>query len=128
MLTCLPAYLLRYLLRYGPSPGRAINSLEPFHVEASVDHATGALSVILSQHGHRVTAFNRAIGGNPNGRGVPTAAMAATIASQGKLALVASLWSADDLAWLTYLLTYLLRYLLRYLLAWVLTCLLTQVC
>ena len=82
---------------YGPN-GK-INSMRPFEVEAGVD-AVGALTITLSQGSQSVTSFDSSMAGNPQGQGVPASAKAATLASMGKLALVASLWSSPDTAWL----------------------------
>ncbi len=53
-----------------------------------------------SQGGRAATAFDRSIAGNPTGRGVPHSALGPTLRSQGRLALVASLWRDGDLSWL----------------------------
>ena len=78
---------------------RFINSEVPFGVTASVDNE-GALTILLSQQGRTVTSFDRRMAGNPQGKGVPASALAATLNSMGKLALVASLWTSPDLSWL----------------------------
>ena len=44
--------------------------------------------------------MHRHMAGNPQGQGVPANALLATKAAQGKLALVASMWSSPDLSWL----------------------------
>lgn len=87
---------------YGP--GKTIDSARPFEVRASVDAVSGALMVLLTQGDAAFVSFDRHIAGNPQGSGVPTGAMEATksaLQSLGGLALVASLWTADDLSWLT---------------------------
>ena len=81
---------------YGPN--KFINSLKPFNVESTVDD-NGGLSIQLQQEHRTVTSFNRQMAGNPQGNGVPSDALQTIKSSQGKLALVVSLWSAD-LAWL----------------------------
>ena len=83
---------------YGRS-STLINSMRPFTVTTSVS-AAGEMTIVLSQDGHQVTSFDSRIAGNPQGHGVPSAAMAAIKGSMGKLALVASLWTAPDLSWL----------------------------
>lgn len=75
-----------------------INTLMPFDVEAGVD-SDGALTVALIQGARRIHSFDRRIGGNPQGHGVPVSALAATKTMMGKLALVASLWTSDT-SWL----------------------------
>ena len=84
---------------YGVGNDRRINSARPFDVEASVD-AQGALTIMLLQEGVRVTSFDPRLAGNPQGQGVPAAALQKTLSAQGTLALVASMWRANDLAWL----------------------------
>ena len=81
---------------YGPN--KFINSLKPFNVESTVDD-NGGLSIQLQQEHRTVTSFNSQMAGNPQGDGVPNEALQTIKSSQGKLALVVSLWSAD-LAWL----------------------------
>lgn len=76
-----------------------IDSNKPFGVEARVDDE-GALTIKLSQEGRSVTSFDRRMAGNPQGGGLPKSALSATLASMGKLALVASLWTSPDLSWL----------------------------
>ena len=92
---------------YGPGKG-VIDSSRPFEVYASVDSASGELAVRLSQWSngdhHELVTFNRHVGGNPQGTGVPSSAMEATrsaIHSTGGLVLVASLWTSADMSWLS---------------------------
>ena len=85
-------------LQYGPRSSQ-IDSMRPFTVTTTVDD-TGAMRIELSQGANKVVSFDKRIAGNPQGQGVPQAALAATKASMGKLALVASLWTAPDLSWL----------------------------
>jgi hypothetical protein len=46
------------------------------------------------QDGKSVTSFDRNMAGNPQGKGVPWGALAATKTAMGKLALVTSMWTA----------------------------------
>ena len=78
---------------------RTIDTTKPFNVESVVD-MQGALTITLVQEGRRVTSFSRTMAGNPQGGGVPAPALTATAATMGQLALVASMWTADDLSWL----------------------------
>ena len=66
-----------------------IGSNLPFRVQAQVE-ADGELRVTLFQHGKDALVFDKRLGGNPQGSGVPEDALKATSASMGKLA-VASL-------------------------------------
>ena len=84
--------------QYGPRSSQ-IDSMRPFTVTTSVT-VRGAMTIQLSQDGHTLVSFDKAIAGNPQGQGVPESALAATKASMGKLALVASLWTSPDLSWL----------------------------
>ena len=81
---------------YGP--GKHIDSNLPFSVKAFVDNK-GELKVTLTQGQKEAVVFDRHLGGNPQGSGVPEDALRATAASMGKLALVASLWKDDDNSW-----------------------------
>lgn len=81
---------------YGPQ--KYIDSNLPFRVQAQVE-ADGELRVTLFQHGKDALVFDKRLGGNPQGSGVPEDALKATSASMGKLALVASLWQDSDLSW-----------------------------
>ena len=83
--------------RYGKNG--QIDSSKPFEVEASVDEG-GGLTVQLSQDGKTVTSFDKHMAGNPQGSGVPAAALKQMQTAMGKLVLTASLWSAEDLTWL----------------------------
>jgi len=78
---------------------KTIDSSRPFNLKAGVD-SHGALRVQLSQGSAHVTSFDTHMAGNPQGHGVPQSAQAATRAIQGKLALVASMWSSPDMSWL----------------------------
>ena len=73
--------------------------MRPFDVLTAVDEE-GAMSIRLIQGEAEVTSFDRRMAGNPQGQGVPTSALLATKAAQGKLALVASMWASPDLSWL----------------------------
>ena len=84
---------------YGNRGGTQIDSMKPFDVEAAVDGVEG-LTIKLRQGGSVVTSFDKSMAGNPQGTGVPRKALSATLSSMGKLALVASLWSSEDLSWL----------------------------
>ena len=94
-----------------PNPAmRRIDTNLPFELRASADgQGMGGLTVRLIQEadgGHRseVTVFDKGIAGNPQGSSVPASAAIATAAAieaTGGLALVASLWTAEDLSWLT---------------------------
>jgi hypothetical protein len=82
---------------YGP--GKRLDTMQPFDVSAETDSA-GALTITLAQGATRFHSFDRQMAGNPMGAGVPESALQAIKASMGKLALVASLWSSEDLSWL----------------------------
>ena len=82
---------------YGP--GKTIDSMRPFDVSASVS-PDGGLEVKLIQGSNIVRSFDPKIAGNPQGHGVPSAAKTTMLGAMGKLALVASLWSASDTSWL----------------------------
>ena len=83
---------------YGKGAGHKINTEKPFEVLTSVD-ATGGMTIKLSQDGKTMHSFDPRMAGNPQGQGVPSAALDAVKSAQGKLALVASLWTADT-SWL----------------------------
>lgn len=83
---------------YGP--GKTIDTSRPFEVSANLA-TDGSLTVELSQGPTRtVRSFDASIAGNPQGSGVPKPAQRAMLSAMGKLALVASLWAADDTSWL----------------------------
>lgn len=84
--------------QYGASSTQ-INSMRPFQVSTSVS-GSGEMTIELNQDGRKYTSFDKRMAGNPQGSGVPTKALRAIKSSMGKLALVASLWSSDDLSWL----------------------------
>eukprot|EP00419_Tripos_fusus_P008029 CAMPEP_0172682900 /NCGR_PEP_ID=MMETSP1074-20121228/18477_1 /TAXON_ID=2916 /ORGANISM="Ceratium fusus, Strain PA161109" /LENGTH=646 /DNA_ID=CAMNT_0013501663 /DNA_START=27 /DNA_END=1968 /DNA_ORIENTATION=+ len=78
-------------------PGaRVIDSSRPFKVTSSFEW-TGHMTVILSQDNDTVVLFNRSLGGNPMGTGVPDAAAkkVADAMANGGLVLVSSLWNGD---------------------------------
>mmetsp|Transcript_69117 Transcript_69117/g.114902 ORF Transcript_69117/g.114902 Transcript_69117/m.114902 type:complete len:523 (+) Transcript_69117:12-1580(+) len=75
-----------------------IDSSHPFDVTASIA-LNGELEVKLLQEGRSVVAFDHKMAGNPQGNGVPLSSLVALSRSQGRLALVTSMW-ADDLSWL----------------------------
>ena len=79
---------------YGQGSGYTIDTSRPFDVDARAD-AKGAISVQLSQGASRVTSFDMAMAGNPQGTGVPHSALQPLREAQGRLALVVSLWTAD---------------------------------
>ena len=78
---------------------KTINSMKKFLVSVKSD-SDGALTITLSQDGKTVQSFNRYMAGNPQGKGVPQRALGHMKDAQGKLALVASMWSSPDLSWL----------------------------
>ena len=86
-------------LRDSYGPDKRINSNSPFEVRTEVD-GDGAMQVTLVQGAHQVVVFNKQMAGNPQATGVPPSALRVTAASMGKLALVASLWTAPDTSWL----------------------------
>ena len=83
--------------KYGK--GKYIDSTRPFGVETRVD-ADGAMTIELQQGEKTVTSFDRHMAGNPQGHGVPSSALSALKAAQGKLALVISMWASPDMSWL----------------------------
>lgn len=78
--------------------GNLIDTLHPFEVRAEV-HQDGELKVTLTQGEKNAVSFDKRVGGNPQGTGVPPSALTATSASMGKLALAASLWKTSE-TWL----------------------------
>ena len=84
--------------QYGWGNGKPIDSSKPFEVETTVD-VEGAMTMRLHQEGRSVTSFDRQMAGNPQGKGVPRAALSETKQAMGRLALVVSLWGADT-TWL----------------------------
>ncbi|KAL1515100.1 hypothetical protein AB1Y20_004163 [Prymnesium parvum] len=79
--------------------GMIIDTTRMFKVRTSLDE-DGALSISLEQDGNVVQSFSRSMAGNPQGSGVPDSALWAALEANGKLALVASLWSGEDQSWL----------------------------
>eukprot|EP00326_Haptolina_ericina_P030292 CAMPEP_0181170916 /NCGR_PEP_ID=MMETSP1096-20121128/1625_1 /TAXON_ID=156174 ORGANISM="Chrysochromulina ericina, Strain CCMP281" /NCGR_SAMPLE_ID=MMETSP1096 /ASSEMBLY_ACC=CAM_ASM_000453 /LENGTH=192 /DNA_ID=CAMNT_0023258517 /DNA_START=1623 /DNA_END=2197 /DNA_ORIENTATION=+ len=93
-----------YKWGYGSGFGYSIDTKKSFDVVAGVTTG-GELVVRLLQVDHmgtqhEIVAFNRSMAGNPQGKGVPSSALEATSLAMGKLALVASMWSAPDLSWI----------------------------
>jgi len=81
-------------------PFKTIDTRQPFQLSAQVAES-GALTVTLRQEERQAVVFDSHIAGNPQGTGVPSEALRAISAAQGKLAIVASLWApVDDLSWL----------------------------
>ena len=80
--------------------GKQIDTKKPFTVRASVDRGTGELVVSHSQGATHLKSFDKLMAGNPQGHGVPQRARIATSSAMGKMALVASLWAAEDTSWL----------------------------
>ena len=83
---------------YGKGAGHTINTDQPFEVVTSAD-STGGMTIKLKQDGRSIHSFDRRMAGNPQGQGVPAKALEALKWTNGKLALVASLWTADT-SWL----------------------------
>ena len=75
--------------------GSTIDTRRPFEVRAEVK-ADGEMIVTLSQADRRVVSFNKHMGGNPQGTGVPDKALKDTSDSMGEMALVASLWKTTE--------------------------------
>ena len=79
--------------------GKRIDTTKPFRVTTSLDYS-GAMKIVLEQNGKSVTSFDHRMAGNPQGHGVPESAKKDLKKAMGRLALVASLWTADDMSWL----------------------------
>ncbi len=79
--------------------GQRIDTRQPFDVKTSMNGA-GEMNIELTQNGKSITTFDHRMAGNPQGKGVPKAARAGLQRPMGHLALVASLWTANDMSWL----------------------------